>query len=76
MKTNKTILLFLNLYSIPKNAHYYNVLSHIINYQHVLIASVTNIRVALHEGYEYYKQPNCISGTTQRYDRCLKLFIY
>jgi len=74
MKTNKTFWSFLNLCSNPTNAHYYNVLSHIINYQHVSIDSDANIRVALHEYYEYYKQPNSISGTTQRYDRFFFVF--
>jgi len=76
MKANKTIWSFLNLNSILKNAHYYDASSHIINYQHVSIPSDTNIRVALHEYYEYYKEPNSVSGTNQSYDRCLKLSIY
>jgi hypothetical protein len=48
----------------------------IINYQHVSIFSDTIIRVDVHEFYEYYKQPNSISGTTQRSDRCLRLSLY
>ena len=45
------------------------VLSHSINYQSVSIASDTIISVALHEYYEDNKLPNCVSGTTQRWDR-------
>jgi hypothetical protein len=67
---------FYTYIKIPTNAHVYNVLLQFNNYQHVSIASDTIIRVALHEYYKYYKQPNSISGTTQRYDRCLKLPIY
>ena len=51
--------------------------SHIISYQNVSIAFViTIIRVALQEYSEYNKLPNCVSGTTERYDRCLRLSIW
>jgi len=43
-----------------------------INYQHVSITFPITIRVALQKDYEYNKLPNCTSGTTQCYKRCLK----
>jgi hypothetical protein len=53
------------------------VLSHIISYQNVSIAFVIIIfRVASQEHPEYNKLPNCVSGTTERYDRCLRLSIW
>jgi hypothetical protein len=76
MKTNKILWLFLNIFSDPKNAQYYNILSHIINYQHFSIVFGTIIRLGLHEHYEHYKMPNSINGTTQCYERCLILSIY
>jgi len=48
------------------------VLSNIISYQDVSIGFVIIIRVALQEYSEYNKLPNCVSGTTQRYDRFLR----
>jgi hypothetical protein len=58
-----------------------HVLLYIISYQNVSIAFVTIIiiiiiSVAL-QGYSKHNQlPNCVSGTTQLYDRCLRLYIW
>ena len=46
--------------------------SHIINYQHVSIAFMIIIGVALQEYEEHNNMPHWILGTTQNYNKCLK----
>jgi hypothetical protein len=54
--------------------------SHIICYQNVSIAFVIIIiiiiRVSSQEYSVHNKLPNCVSGATQLYDRCLGLYIW
>jgi len=68
---------YLNLCTKPnKYTSIKYVLSYIINCQHVSIAFTIIIRVALQQYSKCNKLPTCISGTTERYNRCLRLFIW
>jgi hypothetical protein len=49
--------------------------SHVTNYQHVSIAFVIIIEVALQEYKEYNNLPYRIMGTTQCYNKCLKHWV-
>ena len=47
-----------------------------INCQQFSIASTVILSVALQKHWEHNKLPNCVIGTTQGYNRCLKLSIW
>jgi hypothetical protein len=59
-----------------------HVLLHIISYQNVSVAFVIIIIIIIItslalQGYSEHNQlPNCVSGTTQRYDRCLRFYMW
>jgi hypothetical protein len=59
-------------YVIKSTKAMYKICSHVINYQHVSIASAIIIGLALQEYKEYNSLPYRIFSTTHCYNKCLK----